>query len=168
MERCGAMTQKGTPCQWPLSRCDIPGHDRWREAKAAAKTAAPAEPVESSLPSRPPLPEAVSRHDIPGVAWWALSGLVSGALASSDVAVLASLLRVLLAAGSTGLDDEAALQEVELRGLLMHGIPPRNDAEWEVLESTFSPEAVAEVRRWRRLLEADGLDSVNPGFFGDQ
>ena len=167
MERCGAPTRNQTPCQWEKSRCTIKTHRAWHEGVkgAAAQADSPTPRAESA---GRPVPGAMRQHDVPGVAWWALEGLAAGALTSSDASVMASLLRVLLAANNIILDDESALGEIELRGLLMHGIPPRTEAEWERLESAFSPEAVAEIRRWLRLLEADGLDGVDPGALGDE
>ncbi len=48
-------------------------------------------------------------------------------------------------------DTEQMLREVELRGVLMNGIPPRNEAEWELAASIFDDDAIAEFKRWEML-----------------
>ena len=135
----------------------------WKSAARQRKRAPPATGTAGDAPI------TIEKRDIHALAWWALGGLTTGELDERTGSVIASLLRVVLAAGEAGLtDDEEARREVELRGLLMHGIPPRNDEEWERLKQSFSPEAVEEVRRWRSLLVADRLDGVDPGLFGDE
>jgi hypothetical protein len=175
---CGAPTLAGSPCRWPAKGCPVGTHRRFREGTRPQKLAAPPERAVGQRPgsedggrnhAAPPSAwDSILRHDIPEVAWGALRGLTDGTLEDRTGSVMATLLRVLIAAGESGPGDEAALREVELRGLLMHGLPPRDDEEWALLESTFSPEAVAEVRRWPPLLEAHALDSVKPGLFRDE
>jgi hypothetical protein len=115
-----------------------------------------------------PLPfelDGIAERDIAETGWAVLEALTRGEIDQRAVGVVASVLRVLLTAGSSSIANEDALREVELRGLLMHGIPPRNDAEWSLMRATFSPEAVAEARRWRPLAEGDALDGVDAGVF---
>ena len=50
-------------------------------------------------------------------------------------------------------DDADTLREVELRGRLMHGLPPREDEEWELARSLFDDDAMAEFERWQRQME---------------
>lgn len=166
MTKCGAPTQQGTACRWDSEKCRH--HQGWRDGPRADAGERTSDTTTASAELRP-APDAIEKRDIHGLAWWALRGLTTTELDARTGSVIASLLRVVLAAGEAGLtDDEEARREVELRGLLMHGIPPRNDEEWERLEQSFSPEAVEEVRRWRKLLVADRLDGVDPGLFGDE
>jgi hypothetical protein len=114
---------------------------------------------------------AIRRAEIGSVAWETMSGAARGALDARVAAVIATLLRVVAALDEGALRAEDALLEAELRGLLMHGLPPRTQAEWDRLRAIFSPEAVREVERWAspaRLLEGDALDGVKPGFFRDE
>jgi hypothetical protein len=78
-------------------------------------------------------------------------------------------MRVLAALGPGGADTEEALREVQLRGRLMHGRPPKDAAEWALAERLFTDDALAEFRRWERLWsEADADDGVEPLFLWDR
>jgi len=57
--------------------------------------------------------------------------------------------------------------ESVLRGKLSHGIPPANDAEWQLATERFSVEAVAEFRSWPRLGKGDEADAAEPFPFRD-
>ncbi|MGE0571613.1 MAG: hypothetical protein AB7H85_15245 [Dehalococcoidia bacterium] len=114
------------------------------------------------------MPLPVQARDIPGVAWWALEQLASGGLEARDGGVYSTLLRVLLACGPEDLLEASALPEVELRGRLMHGLPPATPRQWQLFETRFGEEAAAEVQRWAGLLEADALDVVDPALFRDR
>jgi hypothetical protein len=167
VEKCGAPTKAGTPCRWGRDECRIAAHRDWH--LRGSRTRSGKGPSGATAPARArPIPAAIGRGDIAGVAWWALEGVAGGSLESGTAMVMASLLRVLLAAGDTAPPDDDALLEVELRGLLMHGLPPRNGEEWAVAEARFSAEAMDEVRRWQRLLEGDALDGIEPGIRGEE
>lgn len=163
MERCGAPTQEGSPCRWPIEQCPVASHARVRATGQKPQHAAPAKDGERRRP--PVILEGIARRDIAGTGWSVAAALADGSIDQRDAAVFASILRVLLAAGSGGIADDDALREIELRGLLMHGLPPRDEDEWELLKRTFSPEAVREVVRWQPLLEGDAFDAVEPGWF---
>lgn len=148
--KCGAPTKAGSPCNF--GRVECPHHG----PNARPRSATDGKPE----PGVPP-PEG---RDISAITWWAIDGVALGWLETARASVLASLLRV-----ATGLppEDEAdALKEVELRGRLMHGQPPRDDAEWGLAESLFTEEALREFRRWETLLERDafhGGEELLPG-----
>lgn len=57
-------------------------------------------------------------------------------------------MRVLATLGPEPLAEEESLREIELRGLLMNGIPPRTPDEWELAAKVFDDEALSEFRRW--------------------
>src|SRR5690606_37381027 len=92
--------------------------------------------------------------------------VVSGAMDVRAATVVASLLRVLATLGPAEMDEEEALREVELRGLIMQGVPPRTPEEWELAESIFDDDALREIRSWPPLLEADRDDHLHPFRFG--
>lgn len=79
---------------------------------------------------------------IPTPAWWALRGLATGHVQPREASAVASLLRVLHALGPEPMDEEEALAEVELRGIIMAGLQPRNEAEWALARRRFSEEAL--------------------------
>lgn len=94
---------------------------------------------------------AVSR-DLRGLAWWAVEALLSGAVGGRDIATLCTLIRVLHSLGPEPEDEDEILAEVELRGVVMNGFPPRNAEEWALAERVFDADAIAEFHRW----EAEG------------
>lgn len=102
------------------------------------------------------VPEAVRLRDVRGFAWWLAEELLQGIGAPwNNATPVTSVLRVLAAMGPEPMAEDEALAEVELRGLVMHGIPPRTPEEWARAEALFSPEALREIRRWEPLLAAD-------------
>ena len=167
MEPCGAPTASGRPCRWKQEQCPVATHRRWRDGQKGQRNAAPSLDL-AAEPRVFPLPLPVQARDIPGVAWWALEQLVSGGLEARDGGVYSTLLRVLLACGPEDLLEASSLAEVELRGRLMHGLPPATPGQWQLFAARFSEEAAAEVQRWARLLEADALDVVDPALFRDR
>lgn len=178
IERCNSTaTKTRRPCQRPLWRCNIPRHVAWRAAMAAkgapdASPAAPDPPVPVATPaasSQPDqnawTPEEQPWHasrDLRVLGWWVIDRLVSGALEARQAAVIGNLVRTLAALGPGAIATEQALREVELRGVLMYGIPPRTPEEWELAASIFDADALAEFRRWRPLLESDHHDREQP------
>lgn len=159
MERiCGATTLRGTPCRWPAGKCKVHGPRPLRMRPGDAR-----EP--ESPPARPaPPPAALESRDLRGVAWWLLEEILSDRL-QERAGAIASILRVLAALGPGELAEDEALAEVELRGLLMHGLPPKDEAAWERARAVFSPEALAEFARWGETgasVEDDAGDGDEP------
>jgi hypothetical protein len=112
------------------------------------------------------VPPPVRERDLRGTGWWLLEQITAKAeLNERTAAVGASLLRVLSALGPEQASEEEALAEIELRGRIMHGQPPRAPAEWDRATRTFDRDAIAEFQRWELtdlLLERDGLREEDP------
>ena len=102
------------------------------------------------------VPRPSTEHDLRAVGWWVLDGLVSGEVDPRRAGVIATWMRVMASMGPEPMDQEEALAEVELRGLIMHGIPPRNEEEWERARRIFSPESLAEFSRRHAPRYGDG------------
>jgi hypothetical protein len=96
-------------------------------------------------------PRAVERHDLPELGWWLIARVLENNLDAKRTAVIATLMRVIAAFGQDVLPPEAALREAELRGRLMHGLPPRDEAEWALAEATFSASALETMRQFEEL-----------------
>lgn len=158
---CGAPTKKGPPCGWTSGPC--PHHGGGTAARPARRVAPAPEPA----PAAVELPAALAEEDVHGMGWWLVRRLLMGELETPKVAAATAIMRLL--AGLDGMaESEETLEEIALRGRLMHGFPPATAAQWRLLEERFSPEANAEVRRWSRaLLEADAGDGVHPLLLGD-
>lgn len=111
-------------------------------------------------------PRAVQERDLRGTGWWLLEQLTrSGSVDEKHASVAASVLRVLAGLGPEHASEEEALAEVELRGRLMHGQPPRDPPQWERTTRTFGSDALEEIRGWEiedLLLERDRGGEVDP------
>ncbi len=146
---CGQMTKQGRPCGFPRGGC------RWHDGS-------PAGDGRVSL-----TPAAVGERDPRGLAWWTIDTLLRGELSAASATVVASLLRVIAGLGPGAAEEAEALAETAFRGRIMHGLPPSTPAEWERAERNYTPEAVAEFRRWEALLEADRLHDGDELVFGE-
>jgi hypothetical protein len=170
-EPCGALTLKGEPCKIARMSCTV--HRRRQPAPRWPLTRAPgSHPGEERAPAAKeslPIPPAVTEHDLRGFAWWLVSRLLSGELDTQRAGVLATLLRVLSALGPEPASRERAFAEAALRGRMMHGLPPRDAAQWELAESLFSQEVLDEYAGYARMLaEATGEDTGRPFPFGER
>lgn len=120
-----------------------------------AGPAAPPTPTDQAGPATSApreLPEAVTARDLRELAWWTAGALVAGTLDARDVSAMSTLIRTLHALGPEPEDEDAVLAEIELRGVVMNGFPPRNEEEWALAERVFDAEAITEFHRW----EAEG------------
>lgn len=80
-----------------------------------------------------------------------IAQVIHDELAASRAGVLATVMRVLAGLGPEPLAQEQALRDVELMGLVMHGLPPRNAAEWQRARELFHEDALTEFQRWDSL-----------------
>ena len=166
-EKCRVTTLAGRPCGWEAAKCPVPSH---RTQRAARPGAAPPPSAESSTAATSPIASAepplhVGARDLTGLGWWLVERVILGAVSTAEAAVLASVMRVLAGLGPGEMDRDSALREAQLRGLVMHGIPPRNQEEWELAEAVFDEEALAEFHRWETLLETHADDRREPLLF---
>ena len=150
LSRCSAMTKAGRPCQWDAGACKHHPSAVAREGTAASEAPALREP-----------PPSLAARDISGTAWWLAAQLLSGAI-ETPVATAATALLRLVAGLPAGVESDDVLDELILRGRLMHGFPPADEHGWQMLEERFTPDAVAEVKRWAARFEAlsEELQSV--------
>jgi len=139
---CGAPTRAGGQCRYPTGECPWKSH-RGRKAAQSADQAPPAEKSASE-----PVPPLATEHDVRALAWWLVEQTVKGTIEMNRASVLGTLLRTLAALGPAPADEDEALAEVELRGVLMNGMPPRDDEEWTLAARIFDDDALAEFRRW--------------------
>ena len=142
--RCGAPTRGGSPCRFPIDRCP-------HEAHTASRAAGAGHPPP---PPPPPPSEAVRERDLHTLVWWLIEETLAGRITPPEASAVNRMMHTLLELGPTPEADEQALQEVALRGLLMHGVPPRTAEEWKRASEIFDEAALAEFRRWETR-EAD-------------
>lgn len=134
-DRCGAPTRGGAPCRFPAGQCPHDSHARAREGR----------------PARAPSPSpvgAILERDLRGLGWWLIEETLAGRVTPPEASAVNRMMHTLLQLGPTPEADDLALQEVALRGLLMHGVPPRTEEEWRRAAQIFDDEALAEFRRW--------------------
>ena len=139
-DRCGAPTRGGAPCRFPADKCPHEAHDRTREGRSAR--------------TRTPSPVgAIRERDLRTLGWWLIEETLAGRVTPPEASAVNRMMHTLLQLGPTPEADELALQEVALRGLLMHGVPPRTEEEWRRAAEIFDDEALAEFRRWASVEE---------------
>ena len=155
--KCGSTaTRTGRPCGYSLDECPYPahgpgsvdplGHGRGtRPAVEGVLLSPPAEAIPSGE-----APVAVANRDLRGLAWWAVGALLTGAVPGREISALCTLIRVLHALGPEPEDEQVLLAEVELRGVVMNGFPPRDEEEWALAERVFDADAIEEFHRWER------------------
>ncbi len=132
-DRCGAPTRGGSACRFPADRCPHEAHGRAREAR----------PPHERSPAG-----AIRERDLRGLGWWLIEETLAGRVTPPEASAVNRMMHTLLQLGPTPEAEERALQEVALRGLLMHGVPPRSEDEWRRAAEIFDDEALAEFRRW--------------------
>ena len=147
--RCGAPTRGGSACRFPAGRCPHEGHARVRDERPS-KDAAPS-------PAG-----AIREHDLRALGWWLIEQVLAGRVTPPEASAVNRMMHTLLQLGPTPEADERALQEVALRGLLMHGVPPRTDDEWSRAAEVFDDEALEEFRRWARAEPGDAGREGSP------
>ena len=139
-DRCGAPTRGGAPCRFPTGQCPHDAHARAREAQPGR--------------ARSPSPVgAIRERDLRALGWWLIEETLAGRVTPPEASAVNRMMHTLLQLGPTPEADDRALQEVALRGLLMHGVPPRTEDEWRRAAEIFDDEALAEFRRWASVEE---------------
>ena len=165
--KCGSKaTRSNAPCGYALEVCPYPSHANDSSAPGRhGVDAARGEGGASGRASRTPaegkpapetqareVPAAVAGHDLRQLAWWTAGSLIDGTLEARDVSAMCTLIRTLHALGPEPEDEDAVLAEIELRGVVMNGFPPRNEEEWALAAKVFDADAIREFHRW----EAEG------------
>jgi len=145
---CGAITRKGGRCQNRLGAA-CPYHTD--EQRAHASTGEPG----AEGRNRPLRRDAIAGRDLHAVAWALLEELLEDERvdAARRASAGATLIRVVEGLGEPPVSRERAAAEIALRGMIMHGLPPRNAEEWALAEELFTPEAIAMFRTWKPGLE---------------
>ena len=143
---CNAPTKDGRRCHFPKSECPWHQEDRPESDELALQS-----------------PAAIDGRDLRELGWWTIEHTIRGDLAPNRGSVISTIMRTLVGMGPAPLDEDEILREVELRGILMNGIPPRNDEQWELAAKIFDEEALSEFRRWpARIPEGPGDNWTPP------
>ncbi|MCC7366328.1 MAG: hypothetical protein IT303_18365 [Dehalococcoidia bacterium] len=170
---CGQLTKAGTPCGWVSGPCPYHGRARFAAPATPAperKRAAPgaASPPDAwATPASRELRSAVEARNARDAAWALLRDAIDG-MEPRAVGAATTVLRLLTALGPDDGTSADALRELVLRGRLALGLPPRDEDEWAWAEARFSEDALAEMRRWALLREADPGEDLEPFAFGDR
>lgn len=135
---CGSPTPSGFSCGYPPNQCPL----HIRDFTASDAVPAPDDPE----------PERVDSYALATFAAAVITRLCRGRITPLDATRALHALDTFtrLRVPETTKDEELA--EVELRGVVMNGFPPRNDEEWELAKKVFDADAITEFHRW----EAEG------------
>lgn len=146
---CGAITRKGGHCQ-NRNGANCPYHTDDQRARGHAEL-----PIEGDARPRGGASEtgknAIAGRDLHAVAWRLLEDLLEDDRvdAARRASAGATLIRVVEALGEAPVSRERAAAEIALRGMVMHGMPPRNAEEWALAEELFTPDAITMFRTWK-------------------
>lgn len=85
-------------------------------------------------------------RDLHALGWWLIEQVLDGesGVAREQVAIAATLMRVLAALGPASADSASAARETELRARLLHGLRLRDEEDWRLAHSLFD-DATIEV-----------------------
>lgn len=118
-------------------------------------------------------PERPGR-DLRAFSWWLLEAILDGEVAPAKGGVMSGLLRIIAGLGPEPASEAEVYKELELRGRLMTGLPPRTPEEWDRVALFLDDEALEEIRTWPmdgprhpHLLERDSGDVREPEVLGD-
>lgn len=157
--KCGSKsTRSKAPCGYELEQCPYANHahdsadpEQHGSSNGGRTEGDPRTPgAEAERPARV-VPESVAGRDVRQLAWWTIGALIDGSLEARDVTALCTLIRTLHTLGPEPEDEQAILAEIELRGVVMNGFPPRNDEEWALAARVFDADAIAEFHRWEAV-----------------
>ena len=62
------------------------------------------------------------------------------------------MMRVILALGDEPEDRAAAIAETAVMGSILHGIAPRDDAQWAIAERIYDEATLEDLRHWTPLM----------------
>lgn len=127
---CNSQTATGHACGYPPNACPL--HVRvWPATTAEAPPA-----------------EKFDRNTLAPLAAAVITRLTNGALTPLDANRWLRALSTFHKLPIAEEDEDDILAEIELRGVVMNGFPPRNEEEWALAEKVFDAEAIAEFHRW--------------------
>ena len=105
--------------------------------------------VEAPAGAPPTLP-----RDLHAVSWWVLERLLHDEIDPRRASAMRAMVGTIAQLGPEERDEQEMWREAQLRGLVMHGIPPRTPEEWELAERVFDDDALAELHRWEAMFKA--------------
>lgn len=159
--RCNEPTLAGGHCRWPRAECP---HHR--------ATPTPGEPTRAAATDdsmAPPAPavERPPERDLRELGWWMVDEVLANRVGREQASGVAAIMRVLAGLGADDAHDDEALAEIELRGRLAHGMPPRGDEQWALARQRFTDAALREFERWPGDGSGGDADTPPAGPDGD-
>lgn len=130
---CNSPTSTGHTCGYPPNACPL--HIRVWPATA---------------PGEQPL-EKFDRNTLKPIAESVITKLTGGAITPLEAIRWLRALRNFHDLPISQEDEDEVLAEIELRGVVMNGFPPRNDEEWALAAKVFDADAIREFRRWEEV-----------------
>ena len=126
---CGSPTSVGHSCGYPPNACPL--HVRvWQQ------------------PDPETAPGHFDRNSLGPIAASVITRLSDGLLTPLDANRWLRAIATFVKLPVTDDDQERILREIELRGVVMNGFPPRDEEEWALAEKVFDAEAITEFHRW--------------------
>jgi len=130
---CNTTSPSGNPCAHPKAACPLHTPE-----SASVEPLAPGDEPQAAKPMRDPRL----------LGQLAVERVFEENASPLQAARLIRTLRTLHAMGNLPEDEDRILAEVELRGVVMNGFPPRNEKEWALAREVFDDDAIREFHRW--------------------
>lgn len=105
-------------------------------------------------PHEPPTPptlrelEALASRELREFAWLAMEGVLRALGWERGGAIIASLIARLITLGEESANLQEAAEIAVVHGLMVHGVPPRNEREWEIARRIYEPEVIRLMETW--------------------
>ena len=86
-------------------------------------------------------------HNLHALGWWLAEGVALETIGRDVATLLVSIMRVLVSLGEEPTSGDDVRHEAVLRAQLAFGMPPTDEAGWELAERLLDPETLGEIKR---------------------
>ncbi len=144
---CNAPTKSKGCCGFSVERCPHEAHKAWRARRVLEDHQDERAPAAAAMASGE-LTSAFEKHDLRTVSWYWLENLTREFDAKNG-AQAASWARLIHSLGEDPEDQASVLAQAALFGGIMHGMPPRDEAQWELARELLDPYTLELVQSWQ-------------------
>lgn len=111
----------------------------------------------------PALEAVYARHDLLNAAWEFLYQIRRSPEYVKSSSAAASMMRVILAKGEEPEDRAVAFSEAIVVGSILHGIAPRDEAQWAIATKFYDEKTLEDLRHWTPVHGYFGHPALKPG-----
>ena len=149
---CNAPTRDNRNCSLLADKCDYKSHKDFRLKHQHTVTGKPAEPPSpensanrASQRVREAVVAAAEARDVHLYTWTIAPAVITGEIPRELAAVAVSACRALIALPEKDSDREEMLREAALIGSVAHGVPPLEEADWDLARDLFDEHTLEQI-----------------------